>query len=376
MKYSCWALSATLAAAVSSGAVAQSVDFSGDLRFGYIFADRDERNGTNIDSDELRLRARAGLQWNASEVYSFKVRYAGLVNNEDNVDGLRLYRGTGSQGSLQPGQSTLDELHVRARYGNWTHTVGRFQTNARLVGVIGRTFSRINSGGFNVSWTDGIRSVYSDDNGWNYTVIVERNDKEQGASAERRAPLGFDKSSSRATYYFAIDSRDTDGLWAQRSLDVTYIPSALYSNGFTSTATENYLGITGRVAMQKSLQDGMKLVGGVQVAYAPETPRNAVMGLPGTGDADSLSWTFSGNLMDIAPGHSVGVMYGKNEAGWLLSSDLRANSEIAEVRYAWRPMSGHLFEARVRHREDLVKPIVALRERSEVDGFLRYTISL
>ncbi|WP_237134337.1 porin [Pseudohongiella sp. O18] len=376
MKYTCWALSAAVAAAISSSALAQSTEFSGDLRFGYYAFDRDERNGTNRDDGQWRLRARAGLLWTINDTYSVKGRYAARVHHEDNDSEFRLYRGLNGGSSIQPGQSTLDELYVRARYGNWDHRIGRFQSNNRLVGVAAKSFSRTNSTSWDVGWTDGIQSTWRGPNGWNLTGIIERNDKEEGPTNLRRAPLGFDKSESRATYYLALDSRETDGLWAQRSVDITYIPSSLYYNGYAAGLTEDYLGITGRLATQVAIRNEMTLVSGVELAYAPDTPRNAVMNLPGAGDADGFAWQVSINLMDIVPGHSLGFVHGENDAGWLLSTDFGNNASLTEVRYAWRPMSGHLLEARVRQREDLIQQRTALRKRSEQDFYVRYSISI
>ena len=380
MKQSYKALGASMAivvaATVSSGAMAQAVDFSGDLRFGYASFDRDERNGTNPDDGQLRLRARAGLLWTISDTYSVKGRYAARVHNKDNDSEFRFYRGLNGGSSIGAGQSTLDELYVRARYGNWDHRVGRFQSNNRLVGIAAKSFSRTNSTSWDVGWTDGIQSSYQGANGWKYTAIIERNDKEQGPSNLRRAPLGFDKSSSRATYYFAIDKNAADDVLLQRSLDVTVIPSTLYYNGLNAGQVRDYIGFTGRVATQWTVRNQTRLVAGAELAWAPETPSKAAMNLPGAGDTEGSAYQISLNLMDISPGHSVGFVYGRNKAGWLLSTDFGNNASLTELRYAWRPLAGHLFEARVREREDLIQPLLTLRKRSETDMYIRYSITL
>lgn len=362
---------------VSAVQAQNNVEFSGDIRFGYYGFERDERNGTESDDDMLRLRARAGLLWTINDTWSFKGRYAARVHNKDNESGwVKLFDGLNpGASSIAPGESTLDEFFLRARYGKWDHRIGRFQTNNRLVGVAAKSFSRTNSTGWDVGYTDGIQSIYRTDLGFNVTGLLEYNDKD-GTSNLRRSPLSFQDSSSRTTAYVSIDAQDTSGLWAQRSFDVTYIPSALYYNGVAAGQNRDYLGFTGRVATQVTVRDQMKLVTGVELAWAPETQSERVAGLPGTGDADSFSWHVSANLMNFAPGHSIGVVHGQNEAGWLLSTDFQSNGTLTEVRYAWAPMSGHLLEARVRERKDLNLPRTALRKRSETDMYLRYTISM
>lgn len=371
------ALVPVLALTVVSDVDAQNLDFSGDIRFGYFGFERDERNNAQTDDDMLRLRVRAGLLWTVDDTWSFKGRYAARVHNKDNNSGwVKLFDGVNpGASSIAAGESTLDEFFVRARYGKWDHRIGRFQTNNRLFGVASKSFSRTNSTGWDVGYTDGIQSIYRTEHGFNVTGLLEYNDKD-GTSNLRRSPLSFGDSSSRTTYYVSVDAQDTSGLWAQRSIDVTYIPSALYYNGVSAGQNRDYLGVTGRVATQVTVRDQTKLVTGVELAWAPETQRLQFAGLPGTGKADSFSWHVSANLMNIAPGHSLAVVHGQTEAGWLLSTDFQSNSALTELRYAWVPMTGHLLEARVRERKDLHLARAALRKRSETDMYLRYTLSI
>ena len=373
MKY----LSVVAASLLASSVHAQNVDLSGDVRFGYYGFERDERNGSSTDDDMLRLRVRAGLQWDINDTWTFKGRYAARVHNKDNESGwVKLFDGLNpGSSSIVPGESTLDEFYVRARYGNWDHRIGRFQTNNRLVGVAAKSFSRTNSTGWDVGYTDGIQSTYKTSHGFNLTGLIEYNDKD-GTSNLRRSPLAFQDSSSRQTLYLSIDAQDTSGLWAQRSFDITYIPSALYYNGVAAGDKRDYIGFSGRAATQVNLRGETRLVTGVELAWAPETQSKAVAGLPGTGKTDSTSWHVSVNLMNFAPGHSIGLVHGESEAGWLLSTDFQANGTLTELRYAWEPMRGHLLEARLRQRDDLRKLASAQRKREETDMYVRYTISI
>lgn len=370
-------LSAMALSGVSTAQAQSNIDFSGDIRFGYYGYERDERNGSESDDDMLRLRARAGLLWTINDTWSFKGRYAARMHNKDNNSGwVRPFEGLSpGASSIAPGESTLDEFFVRARYGRWDHRIGRFQTNNRLIGVASKSFSRTNSTSWDVGYTDGIQSVYRTDRGVNITALLEYNDKD-GTANLRRSPLGFADSSSRTTAYVSIDAQDNSGLWAQRSIDVTFIPAALYYNGIASGQKRDYLAFSGRLATQVSLRDDMKLVTGAELAWAPETQRNHVAALPGNGNTDSFSWHLSANIMDLVPGHSIGLVYGETEAGWLLSTDFQANSTLVELRYAWEPLNGHLLEARVREREDLNLLRNAQRKRSETDVYLRYSISM
>jgi hypothetical protein len=371
-----WLLGLTLMSVLGSTAYAQDVSYSGDLRFGFNHFDRDERNGAEISDGRFLLRARAGAQWNISEIYTAKARLAGTVTDERNNIDFRFHQAIPQGASSIPaGDVTFDELFVRARYGQWEHRVGRYQHGNLLTGVAAKSFSRTNSNSWNVTWVDGIHSRYRNSHGWDYNVSIERNSGE-GSTFVRRAPLGYASSDSRASYYASVDKSDANGLFLQRSADVTIIPAALYYNGLNNPAKRDYIAFTGRMALQWAVYQQTRFVAGAELAYAPNTPRLAAMNLPGQGDAKGTAYQVSLNLMDILPGHSVGVVYGENEAGWLLSTDFGTNQKLAEIRYIWRPMSGHLLQARVREREDLMQPLNAVRKRSEVDFFVRYTISL
>ncbi len=355
---------------------AQDVDYSADMRFGYYGFERDERNGSTTDDEQFRLRLRAGLLWTINDTWSFKGRYAGRFHDTRNQgDFVHLFNGLlPGASSLAPGQSSFDEFFVRARYGKWDHRIGRFQSNNRLIGTAAKSFSRTNSTGWDVGWTDGIQSTYRADHGINYTAIIERNDKD-GPSNLRRSPLGFDKSASRVGYYLSADAAETDGFWAQRSIDVTYIPSSLYYNGIAAGLERDYLGFSGRLATRINLYQQMDLVSGVELAWAPETQTRTAANMTGTGKTGGAAWQVSLNLMNIRPGHSLGVVYGENEAGWLLSTDFVPNQLLAEIRYAWVTMPGHLLEARVRERKDLNLLRNARLKRDETDMYLRYSMS-
>lgn len=375
MNHKSW-LGLALLPMLGSAAYAQDVNFSGDLRFGYAHYDRDERNGTSFDDGQLNLRVRAGAQWNISEVYSAKARIAVTGNDDDFSGDFDFYQALpAGAASTAPGDMTFDELFVRARYGDWEHRIGRFQHTNALVGVPSKSMSRTNSNSWNISWTDGLHSRYRAQNGWDYNFVIERATSE-GPTTVRRSPLNYESSRSRATYYASVDKSEPDGLFLQRSLDVTVVPAALYYDGVAAGRKTDYIAFSGRLGLQWDIAQASKLVVGAELGYAPDTPSNAAMNLPGTGDSDGKSWQVSLNVLDVAPGHSVGVVYGEVDAGWLLSTDFTNNQSLAEFRYNWRTMPGHLFQFRIREREDLIQQRTAVRERNELDYYLRYSISL
>ena len=375
MNHKLW-LGLALLPTLGTTVYAQDVVFSGNMRFGYAHFDRDERDGSNIDNGQFNLRVRGGAQWNISEIYSVKARVATTGNDSDFNGDFKFYTELPAGASnIDAGDITFDEFYVRARYGNWGHKIGRFQYNDRLDGAVAKGMTRTNSNSWNVHWTDGLHSQYSAADGWKYNLILEHA-TDEGATMVRRGPLNYQSSNSRVTYYGSVAKADDDGLFLHRSVDVTVIPSALYYNGVAAGNKTDYVAVSARLAMQWALVGESRLVAGAEVAHAPDTPTLAAMGLPGLGDSDGNAWQLALSVMEFAPGHSIGVVYGENDAGFLLSTDFTNNMSLTEVRYNWRPMSGHLLQVRVREREDLIQRRNAVRERNEFDYYVRYTLSL
>ncbi|MBT8070082.1 MAG: hypothetical protein KJO80_06585 [Gammaproteobacteria bacterium] len=116
---------------------------------------------------------------------------------------------------------------------------------------------------------------------------------------------------------------------------------------------------------------GIHLRIGAELGYAPETPTAQAVNLDN--DANGFAWDLSASLMDIRPGHHLGVQYARTGAGWLLSPSYRPNEEMLELRYQWRPPRLPVVEARIRWREDIRKLSGAARKREVVDVFLRAT---
>ena len=90
-------------------------------------------------------------------------------------------------------------------------------------------------------------------------------------------------------------------------------------------------------------------------------------------DAQDLAWNISASLMEFARDHSIGLLYGRTGAGWLLSPQYRANEEQIELRWSWRPNSDLVVDARVRRRKDLDRLLTANQRSDELDVFVRAT---
>ncbi|WP_306475695.1 hypothetical protein [Methyloversatilis sp.] len=265
-------LAVALATPVSVGAADPAPGefaFSGDARMGYFGREREDRNGSRSDESDWRIRVRPGVLWQVTPTLSAKARFAGRYSSDDSNDNhYEFFTSIPQSDGLGFGDSTIDELNLRYKAGNWDVKVGRMQTSFELEGIAKKSLSRNDSPNTDITWTDGIHARYGDTAGWNYHVIVQRSE-DDGPTTVRRSPLAFTESASHATYYFGMERKDPKGRFLQIGWDLTYIPSALRTDGSAAGRIDDYLGIAGRMALQWSLAGAMRFVWAGEAGYAP-----------------------------------------------------------------------------------------------------------
>jgi hypothetical protein len=377
MKPMLLALALALAAPLPVGAAdpaPKEFAFSADVRLGYFAREREDRDGTRSDSDDWRMRIRPGVLWQISPEFSAKARVAGRYSTDDSNDNhSKFFTSIPASDGLRFGDSTFDELYLRYKPGDhWDVRVGRMQTSFELEGVAKKSLSRNDSPNTDITWTDGIHVRYADAAGWNYHAILQRSEDE-GPTTVRRSPLAFTRSASHLTYYAGMEKKDPKGRILQLGWDLTYIPDALRVDGSATGRIGDHLGITGRLALQWALAGNMRFVWAGEAGFAPDTPTKTALRLPGSGDASGLAFQTSVNLVDFAPGHSVGLVYGQAGGGWLLSPDFGNNQELLELRYQWRLSAAQSIEARIRTRRDLDQLMDTAQRRVDDDIYVRYT---
>jgi len=79
------------------------------------------------------------------------------------------------------------------------------------------------------------------------------------------------------------------------------------------------------------------------------------------------------SVIDIKPGQSFGLNYGRTQPGWLLSPQFAPNTELFELRYQWLARQGLMLEARVRWQETLEQVTLSTALDNEFDFYLRLT---
>jgi len=356
--------------------IKQGWQANGDLRVGYERAETDLRDGTSSTDTKGRGRFRIGGSVGINEWLIANARIATSCTSEECNPSATFDPNLSTRSSIDEGAITFDELYLHVfRRERFDVAIGRLQTKfVARAGVFAKSLDRNNSNGFNVNWTDGVHGTYHLKDESILHFIAEHNSSD-GPSSVRRGPLDFSDSDARVSHFFAWESQNRLGPFTQRGLDISYLPSALLKDGTQTGPVEDYVGIVARSAIARPFgTEGRRWNIAAEIGYAPETPTRAAVGLPGEGDADGLALTFAASLMDLWPNHSIGINYGRADAGWLLSPQYRNNEELVEIRYLWRKRRQLALDFRVRARQDLEQLVGETQKRDEIDFFARFTL--
>ena len=356
-----------------------AVEFTlnGDVRAGFYSLHRDDRDGKEDTTDELRLRVRPGVGAKFNEQWLAQVRFAGRYSTDDrNALHFEIFNSLPADDGLRRGDSTLDELYVEYRPDTaWQVRLGRFQSKAELDGVAKKSLDRNDSPNTDITWTDGVQVKHTSVSSWVTTAIAQYNDSE-GATQVRHAPLDFRDDGSRVSYFVGLENTQKTGPIVQRAVDVTWLPDALHSDGVGVGPVDDYWGLVGRLAGQWPMNASTKFMLAGEVGYAPNTPQRSVVRTGTSGDADGLAAQITFNFIDIIPKHSAGLVFGRAGDGWLLSPDFGPNANLVELRYKWAIDKKQTLEARARNREDIHQRVGSLYKREDVDFYVRYTFKL
>lgn len=367
------ALACALALAAAGAQASDGWQTSGDIRVGYVSSETRARSGAMSDADSFRARARFRVRGELGNGWHASGRVAARLDTEQSNDEFWMRTYAPGPGGLEDGQATIDEAYLEYRPDEspWSLRLGRFQAAFGIDDIMKKSLDQNDSSNFDITWTDGIWWQWRGQD-WTTHVIARHNDR-RGPTGSLRRPLDFADGGSRASLFMAVESKTAIGPVVQRMVTVSWLPSALRTNGLADPALEDYLAVTAKGAAEWPLGQGAtKFRLGGELGWAPETPRRETMN-SGTGDADALSWQTSFSLMDVLPDHDVGIVYGRVADGWLLSGDFRPNDELLEARWVWHASKAWQLDARIRRREEIDLPASAVRPRRDDDLYLRAT---
>lgn len=351
-------------------------NFKGDIRFGYTRTDGDDRDGSDQSSAEWRGRFRAGGSYSIGDSLIFGGRIASTCSTDECNPDLVLYSALPNNTSINDGELTFDELYVHGfRDEKFDIAIGRLQTKfVSRAGVFAKSLDRNDSNGANVNWTDGVHAIWHVNSDWTGHLVLQSN-KADGTGNVRRGPIDFNDEDSRITYFLAWENTRRFGPINQQGFDVTYMPQSLMKDGDRDGRIEDYIAFVGRFAASwPEGSTGRRLNVAGEIGYAPETPTRAAVSLSGEGDVDGLAWLVSASVVDFRQDHSIGINYGRADAGWLMSPQYRENEEAVEMRYMWRRGPNLAFDIRARWREELEQLENTARKRQELNVFARLTL--
>ncbi len=368
-------LSSPIVHAAEKQSTNSNIKFIGDVRTGFYEKNREDRDSSETTSNTLRLRLRVGVLVPLNTQWAFKSRFAGRYSDNDNEERhTKMYKTIPGGDGLALGQGTLDTLSMLYKEGSHKLTIGRFQNTFELDGIPKKSLDRNTSPNTDISWIDGIYYNYATTNKWKHHAIIQYNNKD-GSSEVRRGPLDFTSSGSRTSYFYSFDKKDKGAHLPRMGVDINYLPDALCKDGTSScTQREDYIAIVGRIAAQWNMNNtGRRFMLGAELGYAPNTPLNTTMKTGVAGDSDGFANQISVNIINLFQDHSIGFIYAKADAGFLLSPDFRNNNSLLEFRYKWQISKKQKFEARLRQREDLIIPTGSSKSRVDTDMYFRFT---
>lgn len=349
-----------------AAADSQTLTVGGDFRIGYYGSETDRRDGTHSSDQSGRARLRYGFKAPLNDHWSGQLRFAGRYSTDQTGTGFAFvdYNNTRSFG-----QSTFDIAQLRYWTADLDIRFGRMQTKFELEGVAKKSLDRNDSPNMDIDFTDGIAVTRNRASGWDSHFILQHNPT-QGSTNVTRGPLNFSAPDTAVTVFIGLEKKDKTGPWRQRGIDLTYIPNALLYDGVNRA---DYIGVVGRAARQWPLSGGSKFLLGMEAGYAPTTPQKSVINTGGGERAGGLAWQTSFNWLGFAPRHSLGLVLGEAQGGWLLSPDFPNNTRLVELRHRYKINKRMRLESRIRSRVELEQQVTAVRRQNSNDFYTRFT---
>ena len=353
---------------------AEGLRLVGDLRSEYAGLERRDHDGSRRYSEELRARVRLGFEASFDPRWSARVRAAGRWSSAASGSEFFVRSHAPTPSGLAPNQATLDEFNLAYRGEAFSLRFGRLQTKVDLPDLMAKSLSRKDSPSTEISWTDGLELRFGRGD-WQQQLILQHNAR-AGTSNVQRPPLNFSGAGSRVSYVYGVESTRPWGPLTLRGLHLSYLPNALAPQGAAAAAREDYLALNLRAAAVFPREQGGRFMLAGEIGQALHTPTRSSLRLGDGGEVGGAALQLSANWLDLRPGHDLALVYGRAEAGWLLSPDFVPNMYLQELRYQWSLDKHSAIEFRLRRREDLVERSDRPFTRIDRDFYLRYTYKL
>jgi len=355
------------------GWTSDNFNIHGQIRTGYYFIESRNNAGDITKTPEWRMRARFGFTYRFNEQLSFTTRLAGRYSTVQDKFEFWYRPYAASPSGLRLGQTAFDMFYIQwANSDRWMIQAGRMQHGFQLKGLIAKGIDRYNSPNVSITWADGMWVRYLIHRDWYVHGVLQYNHK-KGTTSFFTPPMDFSDANSRFTFFTAVEGKETSGLWNQREVSITLIPSSFRNN---NGELSSYWAFTGRLGINLPLNiTFMKVRITGEAGYAPTTPDMSQFNLSTDikKSDDAFAWQTSVNFLDIIDRHNIGFLIGETDPGWLIAPSFRNNTNTFEVRHQYRFSRSLSSEIRYRIRNQVHEPLNASVKRRDDDLYARFT---
>lgn len=345
----------------------------GDLRFGYFSQMGEQRDGSDLNMHEMRLRSRTGLRYNIHDNVYLQARYAFRMTSRDIDLSPGLHTSAPGNGGLKMGEGAFDEAYISISANDQiSFQVGRFQTNYSVRGVISNGILRHDSPNTDVAWTDGVMLKLKPAQLWSADFILQYHYHNPPTNVFR-SPIQITTDDSPITLFSSISRSFEDRALEYLALDINYSPDALIEN--SSRNRTNYLAASLKSRLSWDLGTGWELQWGGEFAYSFNRPEKDMVGFNNSNGDRAGGFGFQSNvsIRNLFKNHHLGFIAATLESSLLTSSDYWNNILLFEVRHQYVFNSKLSAETRIRYRGDLKQLDTASNKRWQIFPYARLT---
>lgn len=345
----------------------------GDVRFGYFSQMGEQRDGSNLNVHEMRLRSRTGLRFNIHENVYLRARYAFRMNSRDIDLDPALHTSAPGNGGLKMGEGAFDEAYINVEASDYfSFRMGRFQTSYSVPGVISNSIQRHDSPNTDVAWTDGILLSLKPAQQWSADFILQYHYHNPPTNVFR-SPTQITTDDSPVTLFTSVTRSIENRAIEYVALDINYTPDALIENA--SGNRIDYFATSLKSRLSWDIKNGRELQWGGEFAYSFNRPEKDMVGFTNTNGDKAGGFGFQSNvsIRNLFENQHLGFIAATLEPSLLTSSDYWNNILLLEVRHQYVFNSRLSAETRIRYRGDLKKLDTFNQKRWQIFPYARLT---
>ncbi len=331
----------------------------------------EQRDGSDLDIHEMRLRSRTGLRYNVHDKVYLQARYAFRMTSRDiNLD-PGLHTSAPGNGGLQMGEGAFDEAYINISASDQvSFQIGRFQTSYSVRGVISNSILRHDSPNTDVAWTDGVMLKLKPARLWSTDFILQYHYHNPPTNVFR-SPIQITTDDTPITIFSSFTRSIEDRAIEYVALDVNYSPNALIENTLGNRI--DYLATSLKSRLSWDIPSGRELQWGGELAYSFNRPEKDMVGFINTdGDkAGGLGFQSNVSIRNLFENHHLGFIGAALEPSLLTSSDYWNNILLFEVRHQYVFNDNLSAETRIRYRGDLKQLDTAISKRWQIFPYAR-----